>query len=385
MKLKALALSIAMIAGVCAANAQTAKTGKDVFVGVGAGVNTVFTPKASAPSFYGNIMVGKWISPVFGVRAVIGGPFQTINSDVIASNFPASFTKNKLFGELNVDGIINFCNIGRDDLANFDVYMFLGPTLNVATKGSKFVTTADDQPAAALLVKEDKNTVARVGATVGLGLGYNITKSFELALEGRFGVAPSIFGDADQYRKAEGTGRLTLNGIWTIGGKHSKADRLAAAAAVAGYLTAAESAAAITKALEENPKIVEKVVTKEVVKEVVKDAPVAAVASATAAFFALNSATLTPADKARIKLFADSIKAGSKDQVYVVSGYADKATGSASANQKISEKRAKAVYDALVAEGVDAKQLETKAEGGVGPMFFNNISLSRTAIVAPKN
>jgi len=382
MKLKALALSIAMIASVCAASAQTAKIGKDVFVGAGLGINSVITPTASSPSFYGNIMVGKWITPVFGARAVIGGPFQTINATYIASSAPANFNKNKLFGEINFDGIINFTNIGRDDLAKFDVYMFLGPTVNFSSKGSVFADS-DKQVAAQFIVNEDKSFAARLGATIGLGLGYNITDNFELALEGRYGVTPSIFGDASDFRKAESTGRLTINGIWTIGGKHSKSERLAAAAAAAGYLSAAEAAAAISKALEENPKIVEKVVTKEVIKEVVKEGP--KVAASTAAFFKISSSTLSAADKARIKLYADDIKAGSKDQVYVISGYADKATGSASINQKLSEKRAKVVYDALIAEGVDAKQLETKAEGGVGPMFFNNISLSRTAIIAPKN
>lgn len=380
MKLKALALSIAMIAGVCAANAQTAKVGKDVFVGVGAGVHTVFTPSPATPSFYANIMVGKWVTPAFGVRAVVGGPFQTTSSKIVASNFPEGFLKNKLFAEVNLDAILNFSNLSGE-VSNFDIYAFVGPTINFSSKGSVFAAPGN-QAVEQLVVEESKDFSARVGATVGLGLGYNITKSFELALEGRFGVTPSIWGAASSYRNGEGTGRLTLNGIWTIGGKHSNAERLAAAAAAAGYLSAAEAAAAISKALEENPKIVEKVVTKEVVKEVVKEGK--SCAASTATFFEISSANLRPADKARIKLYADDIKAGSKDQVYVITGYADKATGSASINQKLSEKRAKAVYDALIAEGVDAKQLETAAEGGVGPMFFNNIALSRTAIVAPK-
>ena len=80
MKLKALALSIAMIAGICAANAQTAKTGNDIYVGVGAGISTVFTPSPATPAIYGDIMVGKWITPVFGVRGVIGGPFMTTST-----------------------------------------------------------------------------------------------------------------------------------------------------------------------------------------------------------------------------------------------------------------------------------------------------------------
>ena len=79
MKLKALALSIALAAGVFAANAQT--KGNDVFVGVGGGIISTYNYGFNTPAFYGNIMVGKYITPVWGVRAVVGGPFQTLDEN----------------------------------------------------------------------------------------------------------------------------------------------------------------------------------------------------------------------------------------------------------------------------------------------------------------
>lgn len=379
MKLKALALSIAMVASVCAANAQTAKGGNDVFVGVGAGISSVMVPEFSTPSFYANIMVGKYITPVWGVRAVIGGPFQTVDSKVIASNFPESFGKNKVFGELNADVLVNFSNIGDIDLAKFDVYAFVGPTLNFASAGSKF---SDVQDAFQMLVEEDNTFKVRAGATVGLGLAYNITNSFALGVEGRYGVTPSIFGDADDYRKAEGTTRFALTGVWTIGGKNGKAARAYKAAKKYGYFSQDEVDALIADALEKNPKIVEKPVEKIVEKIVEKGGNYAP--AATAVFFEINKANLTLKDKARIKLYADAIKAGSKDAVYEVAGYADKATGSAATNQRLSQKRADVVYDALVAEGVNPSQLVKAANGGVGSMFFDNTTLSRTAIIRVK-
>lgn len=387
MKLKAFALSVALVAGIFSANAQTAKCGKDVFLGIGAGISSVMTPGFNSPSVYGNIMVGKYITPTVGVRAVIGGPFQSVDPENLTYNksFPTDWNKNKLFGELNGDFMFNFSNIGRDDLAAVDFYIFAGPTLNLSSAGSKFNGSSF---AGGLFVDEDTSLKLRVGATAGLGLGFNITEGFALALEGRYSVTPSIWGDAAHttdyaFNKAQGVTRVTLNGIWTLGGNRSKAERLACAAKAAGYLSAAEAAAAIAKALDENPKIVEKVVEKEVIKEVDK-VVYENVPASTAVFFPINVTTLTAADKARIKLFADDIKAGSSDQVYTVTGYADKATGSVKTNQRLSEKRAQSVYDALIAEGVPAKQLEKAAEGGVGPMFFNNIALSRTTIVAPK-
>ena len=52
-----------------------------------------------------------------------------------------------------------------------------------------------------------------------------------------------------------------------------------------------------------------------------------------------------------IQLAAKILKAN-PDKKYKIAGYADKATGSAKWNQKLSEARAQAVYDALIKEGV---------------------------------
>jgi len=174
----------------------------------------------------------------------------------------------------------------------------------------------------------------------------------------------------------------TLKLGFRFGGKHCESECIENAKK-AGYLSPSEAALAIAKAIEENPRIVEKVVTKEVIKEVPVE--VESASAPTAAFFQLNSSSLTNADKARVKLYADAIKEGPKDQVYVVTGYADKATGSVEGNKKVSEKRARVLYDALIAEGVAPSQLEVVAGGGVDPMFFDDSTLSRAAIVAPKN
>ena len=380
MKLKAIALSIALLAGVFAANAQTTYKGNDVFVGAGAGIISTYNNSFNTPAFYGNIMVGKYITPVWGVRAVIGGPFQTLTQQEGNAFYDTGAIyekKNVLFGELNLDAMINFSNIFADDLAKFDVYAFLGPTMNFAPKSTAFTGTSF---AGGNFVTEVDGNKLRVGATAGLGLGYNFTNAFELALEGRFGVTPSVFGDASQYRKGEGTGRLTLNAIWTIGGKHGKFARAAAAAAAAGYLSKEAADALAREYAEKNPKIVERVVEKEVIKEVEKYINNEIPAS-TAVFFTIGKATLTEQDKARLSLYADSIK--NADATFTVAGYADKKTGSVQINQTLSEKRAQAVFDYLVSQGVPASKLEKVANGGVDPIFFNNDVLSRTVIIKP--
>jgi outer membrane protein OmpA-like peptidoglycan-associated protein len=384
MKLKALALSIALAAGVFAANAQTAYKGNDVFIGLGGGVISVYNGGFNSPAVYGNIMVGRYITPVWGVRAVIGGPFQNLDqkqgdaTGFGANNDQIYNMKNKLFGELILDGMVNFSNIFADDLAAFDVYAFVGPTMNISSAGSTFQNA--QQVGTKYLVALDNTPKVRFGATAGLGLGYNITNAFELALEGRLGITPSIFGDGSQYRKGEMTGRVTLNAIWTINGKHGKFARAAAAAAAAGYLSKEAADALAREYAEKNPKIVEKVVEKEVIKEVEKYINKEIPAS-TAVFFDINKATLSQKDKARLSLYADDIK--NVDGKFVVAGYADKKTGSVKRNQTLSEQRAKAVYDYLISLGVPASKLETTANGGVDPIFFNNDVLSRTVIIKP--
>ena len=385
MKLKVIALSIAMTAACVAANAQASSKCNDVFVGVGAGIASPLTPGFNTPAFYANLQVGKYITPVWGVRGVIGGPFLSLDANdgnaTLADGSVKAF-KNKTFGELNVDGMFSITNLFAKDLSKFNVYLFAGPTMNFSSVGSEFVNP-DDQAADVFLVQESDDLKVRLGATAGLGLAYDITKAFALGVEARFGITPSIFGDADAYRKAAGTTRIALNGVWTIGGKRGKVARAAAAAAEAGYISKEAAEALAAEAVAKNPKIVEKILEKEVVKQVEKlvnnEVP-----SSTAIFFEIGKANLTSKDKARVKLYAEAINNTKDNSVYVVNGYADKKTGSVRTNQRLSEKRAETVYKALVEAGVDPSRLEKQAFGGVDALFFNNDVLSRTVIIKKK-
>lgn len=385
MKLKVIALSIAMTAACVAANAQASSKCNDVFVGVGAGIASPLTPGFNTPAFYANLQVGKYITPVWGVRGVIGGPFLSLDANdgnaTLADGSVKAF-KNKTFGELNVDGMFSITNLFAKDLSKFNVYLFAGPTMNFSSVGSEFVNP-DDQAADVFLVQESDDFKVRLGATAGLGLAYDITKAFALGVEARFGITPSIFGDADAYRKAAGTTRIALNGVWTIGGKRGKVARAAAAAAEAGYISKEAAEALAAEAVAKNPKIVEKIVEKEVVKQVEKlvnnEVP-----SSTAIFFQIGKANLTSKDKARVKLYAEAINNTKDNSVYVVNGYADKKTGSVRTNQRLSERRAETVYNALVEAGVDPSRLEKQAFGGVDALFFNNDVLSRTVIIKKK-
>ena len=115
------------------------------------------------------------------------------------------------------------------------------------------------------------------------------------------------------------------------------------------------------------------------VKEVIKEVPSAA---EVAIFFKIGKAKISPEGMVNVQLMAKAIKANPNAK-YKIAGFADKATGSASFNQTLSEKRAQAVYDALVAEGVKESQLEKVAMGGTDNMFGKNY-LNRVVILEVK-
>lgn len=355
MKNKIIALSL-LLAGTCATiNAQetenyyTKKWTDNIFVGAGAGVMGVFNDGMNS-TFNFNISLGKYITPVWGVRGQFGGLQQKIGKQKtgFAGDTQTAF-------ELNLDGMVNLTNLigGYNPDRSVDFYGFVGPTMNVS-KAMNVVYNVD-----AANTFNAEGTKARFGATAGLGLGFNVNESWAINVEGRFGLTPSVFGNASDYNKAEGTARFTVGFTHTFGGKNFA-------------------------------KVSDRVVEKEVVKEVVKEVPVEVVkevvkeigGGSAAIFFKIGKAKISPEGMVNVKLMAQAMKKYPNAK-YKVAGFADKGTGSASFNQTLSEKRAQAVYDALVAEGVNPNQLEKVAMGGTDPMF-EKAYLNRVVIMEVK-
>ena len=85
--------------------------------------------------------------------------------------------------------------------------------------------------------------------------------------------------------------------------------------------------------------------------------------------------------RANLGLLAEPIKASDPIAVYTITGYADAGTGSKKTNERLSKKRAEAVYDCLVNEyGVSESQLKIDYKGGVDNMFYDDPRLSRAVI-----
>ena len=104
-------------------------------------------------------------------------------------------------------------------------------------------------------------------------------------------------------------------------------------------------------------------------------------AAANFVIFKIDTWDLTNEARVQLGLFAETIKKADPNVVYVITGYADKGTGSVERNIILSKNRARVVYECLVNEfGVPKKQLRVDHKGGVDNMFYNDPRLSRAVI-----
>ena len=99
-----------------------------------------------------------------------------------------------------------------------------------------------------------------------------------------------------------------------------------------------------------------------------------------AIWFPIGKSSLTEQEKINLGYIAEAIKKAPSDKVYTIFGSADKQTGNAALNKKLSEQRAKIVHDELVRNGVSASQLRMNAVGDTQAKFDKPL-LNRVAIV----
>ena len=348
MKYKFLTLSL-LLAGVCATtikaqetNYYTPKWSDNIFISVGGGIHSVANDGFNRISPNFSISLGKYITPTWGIRGQVNGIWQSLCLQEIGYH-----EHNKNYVGANIDAMVNLSSLfaGANPNRFFEVYGFVGPQLSVA-KSANVVYTYDGNTGerTGVSTSGEAKAKARIGASAGLGLKFNLNNKWAIDVEARGAIAPSIFGNISDHRKAEGTGMITAGVSYTFGGKKFA-------------------------------KVEDRVVEKEVIKEVPSAAEVAI-------FFKIGKAKISPEGMVNVQLMAKAIKANPNAK-YKIAGFADKATGSASFNQTLSEKRAQAVYDAFVAEGVKESQLEKVAMGGTDNMFGKNY-LNRVVILEVK-
>ena len=380
MRSKLVILSLMLAAFATVATAQTksryyAESSKDnYFISLGVGAQLCIDPNASengvTPLF--NLSVGKLINPVWGVRGMVSGINTKLYSYIDAEGYTdktAGHEVDKNYFTVRVDGLFNISNAiaGYNPDRKFEAYAFMGPALQFAKAE----------------IGGDADLKGLINGSVGLGAAYNINSKWALNLEVRGEISESPFGD---YSSTIANGFVggTFGATYYFGGK--KFVKVVKEASLVAANTDIQKYKELLATEQTSHAAVKEELAKEKAKapvEVVREVEVM-VAGPRAVFFNIGSAVIDAKGMVNINLAADIMKAN-PDVKYVVNGYADKATGSAKTNQKLSEKRAQAVYNALIKAGVSESQVEWKGLGGQPNMWNNSRILTRVVVIEKAN
>lgn len=341
------------------------------FIGIGGGINTYYGNHTSyvpfgrriSPTF--SVQVGKWFSPFIGFRGnfawsnTISADLNAKNPDVYASYKKAYKTKADMIS-LNAETMFDVTNMifGYNENRVYSLIPYVG----------------------AGWIRNCHSNADKVAASFGLINEFRLNDKFSLNLD----VKASAFGEGLD-RAVGGAGKaIDMTTSITVGATYYFKQR--------GFNRALLSNCEI-KNLQNNLKELnaeKEALEKELadarnqqpeVKEVVTTQYAS---SDMAVFFNINKSDLTTKDKVNLGFIADMIKKN-PEKTFVITGYADKATGSAEYNDKLSAERAQTVRDVLVNDfNVNENQLEINHMGGVDNMFFDNKQLSRVAIIKMK-
>lgn len=275
----------------------------------------------------------------------------------------------------NVDAVLNVSNLfgGFNPNRLFNLSAFVGLGVNVAFNNGEAVNTKREiiqnygnSPLQnqAVLGNLWYGTKAYFTGRAGLMGDFRITDNWSVGLE----LNATVLSDTYNSKKAS-TADWYFNAL--VGVKY----------AFGKTYTTREKAPCCQPEIRYVEKIVEKIVEKEVPVEVVKEVVVEPIRRDV--FFALNSTKVTDVEMVKIKEVADYLKANPK-AIVSVSAHADKGTGTASINKRISEKRAKVVSDYLINKfGISADRITSESFGDVEQPFAEN-SMNRVCICIAK-
>ncbi len=368
MKTKLILLSLAMVGFAMSTSAQTrdkyTSNGADnIFISATGGISTTYSGKSEgkfgkiAPHF--TVSLGKWFTPVIGIRGQVGfwrTNFYTMHS---ASN-AGKVANHKNMGVVRLDGLYNITNaiMGYDPDRLFSLSVFAGPGLTIAktAKGYQEFVGGPNNTTTYTRKTSGEKIRPHINGSVGLLAKFNVSPVLDIDVEVRGEIADSYLGYTSTAT-AIGAIYAGAGVTYTFGGKkfvpaNEKVDTSALTDEINRLRN--ELAAALNKPAEIKTVTEVKTVTETQFNK-------------TPIFFKIGSSKLDNYAKATIKLVAEGIKASGG--TFKVQAYADKATGSANFNKKLTDARAQSVYDALIAEGVSANQLEIVSNGGVDNLF----------------
>ncbi|MDR0824566.1 MAG: OmpA family protein [Prevotella sp.] len=348
------------------------------FIGVGAGANVYFGDHdkdakfLSRPTVAPQFQIGKWYNPYFGGRAkVTGGSLHNFgpNAQQMMHNKYLGFEFDLLW---NVSDYLLKYNSKR--VYSFIPYIGLG-----GMWGWDYKNAAGIMYPTNYLEKHPGASQQTMTLNAGIINNFRLSERVSFAVEVSGAMVKEDFdkqmgGDWSYDILANASASL----IFKIG---KKTDFSEAVLLDQGLIDDLNSQ--INKLRQENetlrnrtcPPAETKVVEKIVEKQVAAAAPFVS----NVVFFRIGSAVIDKNQEVSIYNTAKYLQDNPNKNVKIV-GYADKKTGSASVNQKISEKRAKNVADVLIKKyNINSNRVKVEWKGDTEQPYAEN-AWNRVAI-----
>lgn len=342
------------------------------FVSAGGGVNLYFGDhdkqvkfgKRLAPAV--DVAIGKWFTPGIGVRFAYSGLSVKGATQTGIHSTGEEVPGKGGYGYWLTKQKFNFFNFHLDAMFNMSNLLF-GYNPNRVYSLSPYVGLG-------VMKTNDTPKATEIAGHFGLLNSFRLCDALDLNLDIRGTLVSDAF-DGEAYGRG-GEGMLSATVGLTYKFKKRGWDKAKtvvridnrAINALRQQLSDAEAENdRLKRALAEG--------NRQKAKEIVTKA------SANLVTFPIGKATLSNEARANLGMMAEAIKSGDKSVVYTITGYADAGTGSKRINERLSKRRAEAVFNCLVKEfGVSESQLRVDHKGGVDNMFYDDPRLSRAVI-----
>ncbi|MBQ6658946.1 MAG: OmpA family protein, partial [Prevotella sp.] len=331
--------------------------------------------------FSGGLSVGKYFSPAVGARAQV--IFNTQKGVVNAEALSVHPELSKTYGWKNiqgyVDALFNLTNIFSQykESRRFNVNGIIGLGFNNTFGYNDEAKDWTKVPSAKAGYGIDTENRSYFAARAGFLCNYKLSEALDLGLEATINATDDKYNGIYYDDNYDGYVNLLLGLTYHFKDHYGDRRFKYAQATDADYL--ANLNAQINKARKDladaQPKTI---VQKEVNQQTILDMTVN---------FIIDKYNITDIQKRNVEAVAKYIK-DNPDINIVVTGYADVQTAYPAYNLKLSENRAKAVYNMLVNEfGVDPSRLKIDFKGDTVQPYELKNEWNRVVIfvVEPRN
>jgi len=342
------------------------------FVSAGGGVNLYFGDhdkqvkfgKRLAPAV--DVAIGKWFTPGIGVRFAYSGLSVKGATQTGIHSTGEEVPGKGGYGYWLTKQKFNYFNFHLDAMFNVSNLLF-GYNPNRVYSLSPYVGLG-------VMKTNDTPKATEIAGHFGLLNSFRLCDALDLNLDIRGTLVSDAF-DGEAYGRG-GEGMLSATVGLTYKFKKRGWDKAKTVVRIDNRaINALRQQLADAEAENDRLKRALAEGNRQKAKEIVTKA------SANLVTFPIGKATLSNEARANLSLMAEAIKAGDKSVVYTITGYADAGTGSKRINERLSKRRAEAVFNCLVKEfGVSESQLRVDHKGGVDNMFYDDPRLSRAVI-----